>query len=68
MRTLQVRHDVLAFHVVDPRELDLPPVGMLSLVDPETGRRVDVQTSRRRCGRGSRRWRRTAGPDDEGAR
>jgi uncharacterized protein (DUF58 family) len=31
--------------VVDPRELELPPVGVLALVDPETGRRREVQTA-----------------------
>jgi uncharacterized protein (DUF58 family) len=43
-RGLASLHDVLAVEVVDPRELDLPPVGLLMLVDPETGRRVEVQT------------------------
>ena len=38
------RHDVLAVEVLDPRELEIPPVGLLMLVDPETGRRVEVQT------------------------
>jgi uncharacterized protein (DUF58 family) len=44
LRGLATRHDVLAVDVVDPRELELPPVGLLMLVDPETGRRVEVQT------------------------
>jgi uncharacterized protein (DUF58 family) len=48
MATLALRHDVLAVEVLDPRELELPAVGLLTLVDPETGRRVEVQTSRRR--------------------
>jgi uncharacterized protein (DUF58 family) len=43
-RGLASLHDVLAVEVVDPRELELPPVGLLMLVDPETGRRVEVQT------------------------
>ena len=43
-RALASLHDVLAVEVVDPRELELPPVGLLMLVDPETGRRVEVQT------------------------
>ena len=48
VRALAARHDVLAVEVVDPRELDLPDVGVLALVDPETGRRLEVQTSDRR--------------------
>jgi uncharacterized protein (DUF58 family) len=39
------RHDVLAVEVVDPRELDLPDVGVLVVVDPETGRQREVVTS-----------------------
>ena len=45
MRALGGRHDVLAVEVVDPRELELPSVGVLDLVDPETGRRREIQTS-----------------------
>lgn len=45
LRALSARHDTLAIEVVDPRELSLPDVGLLSLVDPETGRRLEVQTS-----------------------
>jgi uncharacterized protein (DUF58 family) len=48
LTTLGLRHEVLAIEVLDPRELELPAVGLLTLVDPETGRRVEVQTSRRR--------------------
>jgi len=45
IRKLGVRHDVLAIEVVDPRELDLPDVGVLTLADPETGALHEVQTS-----------------------
>ncbi|HEX5588331.1 MAG TPA: DUF58 domain-containing protein [Acidimicrobiia bacterium] len=45
LRVLSARHDVLAIEVVDPRELELPPVGLVTLVDTETGRRVEVQTA-----------------------
>jgi uncharacterized protein (DUF58 family) len=41
---LSIRHDVLTIEIVDPRELELPDVGVLSLVDPETGRRMEVAT------------------------
>lgn len=43
---LAVRHDVLVVEVVDPRELELPDVGMLALADPESGRVIEVDTSR----------------------
>jgi uncharacterized protein (DUF58 family) len=45
LRALAARHDVVVVQVVDPRELDLPDVGLLTLVDPETGRRLEVQTA-----------------------
>jgi len=48
MRRLGVRHDVLAIEVIDPRELALADVGVLELVDPETGFLYEVQTSDRR--------------------
>jgi uncharacterized protein (DUF58 family) len=34
--------------VLDPREFELPAVGHLILVDPETGAQVEVNTGRRR--------------------
>ncbi|MFD0971678.1 DUF58 domain-containing protein [Plantactinospora endophytica] len=48
VRRLAVRHQVLAVEVVDPRELELPDVGLVTLVDPETGRRREVSTADRR--------------------
>jgi len=48
LRRLSVRHQVLAIEVTDPRELELPDVGLITLVDPETGRSREVCTSDRR--------------------
>ncbi len=48
LRKLAVRHDVLAIEILDPRELELPDVGVLVLADPETGELHEVQTSDRR--------------------
>ena len=45
MKALGARHQTVAVEIVDPRELELPHVGYLTLVDPETGRRRDVQTA-----------------------
>lgn len=47
MRALAVSHDMLAIEVVDPRELELPSIGLVTLVDPESGQRVEAQTNRR---------------------
>jgi uncharacterized protein (DUF58 family) len=48
MRVLAARHSVLAVEVGDPRERSLPAVGRLALVDPESGRRMEVDTRSRR--------------------
>jgi uncharacterized protein (DUF58 family) len=42
------RHDVLAVEIRDPREQELPNVGELWLVDPETGGLMRVNTRSRR--------------------
>jgi uncharacterized protein (DUF58 family) len=44
---LGARHSVMAIEVRDPREGSLPAVGRLALIDPETGERLEVDTSRR---------------------
>ncbi|WP_405085360.1 DUF58 domain-containing protein [Microbispora sp. NBC_01389] len=46
LRRLAARHQVLAVEVVDPRELELPDVGFVTLTDPETGRSRGVHLSR----------------------
>jgi uncharacterized protein (DUF58 family) len=45
---LGARHDLVVAEVVDPRELELPRMGVLTLVDPETGRSRVIDTSRAR--------------------
>lgn len=42
------RHDVVAVEIRDPREQELTNVGLLWLVDPETGRQLRVDTRSRR--------------------
>jgi uncharacterized protein (DUF58 family) len=41
-------HDVIAVEIRDPREQELTNVGLLHLVDPETGRQLRVDTRSRR--------------------
>jgi uncharacterized protein (DUF58 family) len=41
------RHDLIAVRITDPREEELPPVGLLELEDAETGGRMLVDTSSR---------------------
>ena len=45
LAALGARHDVLAVEVFDPREHELPDVGQLTLIDPETGARVEADSS-----------------------
>ena len=44
---IRARHSVLAVEVGDPREREMPAVGRLAVVDPETGERMEVDTSSR---------------------
>ncbi len=44
---VRARHSVFAVEVGDPRELEVPAVGRLAIVDPETGERMEVDTSSR---------------------
>ena len=51
LRVASKRHDVVAVTVTDPRELDLPGVGLIELEDAESGEEVLVDT-------GDAEWRR----------
>ncbi len=44
LRRLAIRHEVFAVQIVDPRERELPDVGVLTVVDPVTGEFRDVST------------------------
>lgn len=48
LEQLARRHDVIALQLVDPRERELPPVGLAALADPESGgwRWVDTDDPR----------------------
>jgi len=37
LKIMARRHDLILMRITDPRELELPPVGLLRLEDPETG-------------------------------
>ncbi|MCW2656429.1 MAG: hypothetical protein JWR06_622 [Jatrophihabitans sp.] len=47
LRGLSDRHQLLAVEVLDPRELELPSAGLVTFVDTESGRQLEVQTSDR---------------------
>jgi uncharacterized protein (DUF58 family) len=44
LRLANKKHDIVAIHIVDPRELDLPKVGYLELEDLESGEQILVNT------------------------
>jgi uncharacterized protein (DUF58 family) len=48
LAALCARHTVMAVEVYDPRERALPAVGRMAMVDPESGQRIDVDTTDRR--------------------
>ncbi len=46
LRLSNQRHDLIAVPIVDPRERELPPVGVIEMIDPETGQYLTVDTFR----------------------
>lgn len=48
MAILGHRHEVVAVRVVDPTELAIPDVGVVTFEDPETGEQLQVDTSDKR--------------------
>jgi uncharacterized protein (DUF58 family) len=59
LRPTARRHDVVALHVIDPLERELPDIGLLSLEDAESGEVVQLDTGssavRDAFGEGARR-------------
>ncbi|MBE1536292.1 DUF58 domain-containing protein [Actinomadura algeriensis] len=47
LRRLAARHQVLAVEIIDPRELELPDVGLVEMTDPETGAVHEIVLNRR---------------------
>jgi uncharacterized protein (DUF58 family) len=45
LRALAERHQLLGVEVLDPRELELASAGLVTFVDTESGRELEVQTS-----------------------
>jgi uncharacterized protein (DUF58 family) len=46
VRQTNRRHDLIAVHIEDPREKELPNVGIIALEDAETGEIVELNTAR----------------------
>ncbi|MBM3845671.1 MAG: DUF58 domain-containing protein [Verrucomicrobia bacterium] len=45
LRQTRRRHDVVAMQITDPLEHSLPPMGLISIEDPETGEQTLINTS-----------------------
>ena len=45
LRTVAKKHDVVGIRVHDRREVEIPPVGLLTLQDEETGAMIEVDTT-----------------------
>jgi uncharacterized protein (DUF58 family) len=45
LSSLSIRHEVIAAWVTDPRERDIPDVGVVTFEDPESGQQILVDTS-----------------------
>lgn len=48
MKSVNMRHDLIAMQIFDPREVELPSIGLLRLKDAETGQERWVDTSRKK--------------------
>jgi uncharacterized protein (DUF58 family) len=49
MRVAAKKHDLISVFISDPRERELPSIGLVELQDAETGRRILLDTSDRRA-------------------
>jgi hypothetical protein len=45
MRQTNRRHDLVAVHIEDPHEKEMPNVGILALEDAETGEVIELDTA-----------------------
>lgn len=44
LRALAIRHEVVAARISDPREGEIPAIGVVHFEDPETGAQIEVDT------------------------
>ncbi len=55
LRVANQRHDLVALPISDPRESELPEVGIIQMLDPESGEVLSVDTSLKRVREGYRK-------------
>lgn len=59
LKVASKKHDVVALRVYDPRETELPSVGLVEMLDAETGQTILINTSRKKTRRVYNEWWRT---------
>jgi len=50
------KHDLIAVHMFDPREAELPPIGLVRLLDAESGEAIWVDSGHSRVRQGYKQW------------
>jgi len=56
LKIISSKHDVVALRVYDPREKELPSIGLVEMTDAETGQTVLVNTSSKRTRNTYSKW------------
>jgi len=56
LQIAKYKHDLIAVRVTDKREMELPNVGLLRALDPETGKMIWVDTSNKKTRLGYNNW------------
>ncbi len=56
LRVAARKHDVIALSITDPREEELPAIGLMDLEDAETGERLVINSSDRQTRAWFKRW------------
>ena len=56
LQIAKYKHDLIAVRVTDKREMELPNVGLLRALDPETGKMRWIDTSNKKTRHGYNKW------------
>lgn len=56
LRVVARKHDIIGVHLFDPREKEIPNIGLIRAIDPETGRIGWLDTGSRRVRKNYEQW------------
>ncbi len=48
LKIIAQKHDVIGIRITDPKEEEIPPIGLVNFVDAETGKEIIINTNDRR--------------------